>query len=171
MWCFYCCFSYHALLELNYEDKWHKSLATKEWAKEEGLSIQEAKCCLDVELFLNEYPWWDVRGLHHPFILQRMFVHAAESRQKEVERLIHCHGHWCGLPRLDPKVDVPAIQLVGYQTSREEIGDLFHQVYMLKRLPRPPLCRPKWACGGNQGHFVFLEGPPMVEERWAVRRK
>ena len=25
--------------------------------------------------------------------------------------------------------------------------------------------------GGNQGHFVFLEGLPMVEERWSVRRK
>ena len=51
--------------------------------------------------------------------------------------------HWHGLPRLDPKVDVPAVQFVGYQTSQEQIGDLFHQVYMLKRLPGSPLCRPK----------------------------
>ena len=127
---------------MQYEDEWHKSLAAKECAKEEGLSIWEAECHLDMEFFLNEYPWWDVRGPHHPFILQRMFVHAAESGQKEAERLIHC-GHWHGLPRLDPEVDVPAVQLVGYQTHREDIGDLFHQVYMLKRLPRPPLCGPK----------------------------
>ena len=74
-----------------------------------------------------------------------MFIHAAESWQKEVERLIH-HSHWQGLPRLDSRVDESTIQLVGYQISREEIGDLYHQVYMLKRLPGPPLCRPKWAC-------------------------
>ena len=137
MYCFYCCFSYHTPLELQYGYKWHRSLATKEQAKE-GLSIQEAECCLDMELFLNKYPCLDVRGPHCPFILQRMLVHAAESGWKETERLI-CHGHWHGLPRLDPEVDTSAVQLVGYQTSREEIGDLF-QVYTLKRLPRPPPC-------------------------------
>ena len=99
---------------------------------------------MDVDMFLDEYPLWEVGGLHHLFILQRMFVHAAESGQKEAERLI-CHSHWHGLPRLDPKVDVSAVQLVGYQTSREEIGDLFHQVYMLKRLPGHPPCGPEWA--------------------------
>ena len=74
------------------------------------------ECCLDAELFLDKYPWWDVRGLHHPFILLGMFVHAAESGWKEAERLIH-HGHQHGLPGLDPKVDVSDVQLVGYQTS------------------------------------------------------
>ena len=110
---FCCCFSYHALLELQYQDKHHKSLAAKERAQEEGLSIQEAECHLDTELFLDEYPRWDVRGLHCPFILQRMFVHATESGQKEAERLI-CHSCWAGLPRLDPEADVPAIQLMGF---------------------------------------------------------
>ena len=123
---------------------WYKSLATKEQARKEGPSIWEEEHCLDTELFPNEHAWWDVRGSHCLFILQRMLVHAAESRQKEAERLI-CHSHGHGLPRLDPEADVPAVQLVGYQTSREEIGYLFHQVYMLKRLPGPPLCRPKWA--------------------------
>ena len=56
------------MLLLQYGDKWHKSLATKEQAKEGGLSIWEAECCLDAELFLDEYPQWDVGGLHCPFI-------------------------------------------------------------------------------------------------------
>ena len=77
----------------------------------------------------------------HP---QLSFVQAAESRQKEAERLI-CHGHRQGLPRLDSEVDVSAIQLVGHQMSREEIGDLYHQVYVLKRLPGPPPLGPKQA--------------------------
>ena len=103
----------------------------------------EAACCLDAELFLDEYPQWDVRGLHHLFILQGMFVHVAESGWKKAERLICCI-HWHSLPRLDPEADTSTVQLVGYQTSREETGDIFHQVYMLKRLSRPPLCWPKW---------------------------
>ena len=122
----------------------HKSLAPKEQAKEEGLSIWEAEHHLDEEVFLNEYPWWDVRGLHCPLILQWISVHAAESGWKEAERLIWL-GHWQGFPGLDSEVDASTIQLVGYQMSREEIGDLYHQAYMLKRLPRPPPYEPKWA--------------------------
>ena len=33
---------------------------------------------------------------------------------------------------------------MGYQTSQEEIWNLFYEVYMLKRLPTPPPCRPEW---------------------------
>ena len=67
--------------------------------------------------------------------------------------------------RLDPEADVTTIQLMGYRTSREEIRDLFHQVYMLKRLPSPPTMQAQTSAGGDQGHFVFLKGLPMVEER------
>ena len=34
---------------------------------------------------------------------------------------------------------------VGYQMSSEEIGDLYQQIYALKRLPRPPPCGPERA--------------------------
>ena len=125
-------------------DKWHKSLAAKEWAKEGGLSIQEAEHHLDAELFLDEYPRWDVRGPHCPFILQQMFIHAVKCGQKEAERLIHC-GHQQGLPKPGSRADVTAIQLVGYWMSSEEIGDLYQQVYVLKRLPGPLLSRPERA--------------------------
>ena len=52
------------------------------------MSIREAKHCMDMEMFLDEYPLWEVAGLHCPIILQGMFVHATELGQKEVERLI-----------------------------------------------------------------------------------
>ena len=81
--------------------------------KEGGLSISEAECHLDAELFLDEYPKWDVGGLHHPIILQRMFMHAPEEGQKEAERFI-CQGHQHALPRPNLEADVPAVQLVGY---------------------------------------------------------
>ena len=62
--------------------------------------------------------------------LQQMFIHAAESGWKEAERLIQCSCQQ-GLPKLDSEVDVSAVQLAGYQMSSEEIGDLYHQVYVL----------------------------------------
>ena len=119
-------------------------LTAKEQAKEEGLSVWEVECLLDSKLFLDEYPRWDARGLHCPFILQQMFIHAAKSVQKEAERIVHC-SDWQGLPKLDPEADIPTVQLVGYQTSSKEIGDLYNQVYALKRLPGPPLCGPEKA--------------------------
>ena len=97
---------------------------------------------MDMEMYLEKYPWWEVGGPHCPIILQAMFVHAAKSGWKEAERLM-CHGRQHGLPWLDPEGDVPAIQLVGYWTSRE-IRGLFHEVHMLKRLPGPLPCGSEW---------------------------
>ena len=48
-----------------------------------------------------------------------------------------------GLPHLDLQVDVSAVQAVGPQTSREEIRDLYYQVYKLRRLPGSPPCEPE----------------------------
>ena len=140
---FCCCFSYHALLELQYSDKWHKSLAAKGLVKSEGLSVRKAECHLGADLFLDKYPWWKAGGPHHLFILQRMFLHTTESGWKEMEQMIH-QGCWQEPPRLDARVDVSIIQLVGYKTSWEEIQELYIEVYMLRRLPGPPPCGPEW---------------------------
>ena len=72
-------------------------------------------------------------------ILHSMFLHAAREGWKEAERFI-CQGHWHGLPRPDLEANLPAIQLVGYQTSQKEIWDLYHEVYLLRRSPGPPPC-------------------------------
>ena len=71
-----------------------------------------------------------------------VFVHPAETGQREAERLI-CHSCLHGLLGLDLDADVPTIQFVGYQTSQGEIRDLFHEVYMLRRLPSLLPFRPK----------------------------
>ena len=73
-----------------------------------------------------------------------MFIHETESGWKEAKRIV-CHGHHQDLPKLDPEVVIPAVQLVGYQTSSKEISDLYQQVYVLKRLPGPPPCGPERA--------------------------
>ena len=42
-----------------------------------------------------------------------------------------CQGHQHHLLHLDPQVDISAVQAVGPRTSREEIRDLYYQVYKL----------------------------------------
>ena len=71
-----------------------------------------------------------------------MFLHAAEEGQEEAKRFI-CWGCWQSLPRLDPEADTPTIKFVGYLTSHKEIRDLYHNVYLLRRLPSPLPCRPQ----------------------------
>ena len=77
---------------------------------------------MDIEMFLDEYLHWEVGGLHHPLILQEMFLQAAHSGRKKVECMV-CQGCWHGLPHLDPQADISAIQVVGPWTTREEIGN------------------------------------------------
>ena len=72
-----------------------------------------------------------------------MFLHATKWGQKELERFIHW-GCWGSLPRPDLEADQSAIRLVGYRTSHEEIRDLYHSVYLMRRLPGPLPCGPQW---------------------------
>ena len=95
-------------------------------------------------MVLDKHLCWEVEGLHHPLILQEMFLQATHSGRREAEWMI-CWGHQHGLPHLDPQADVSAVQSFGPQTSREEIWDLYYQVYKLTRLLRSPLCGPEWA--------------------------
>ena len=72
-----------------------------------------------------------------------MCLHTAKQDWKEAESFIWW-GCWQSLPRLDPEVDVPTIKLVRYWTSHKEIRDLYHSVYLLRRLPGPLPCGPQW---------------------------
>ena len=86
--CFYCLFSYPSLLELHYGGRLKKSQATRDQAREMGIMVREAEWTIDAKLFLNEYPRWELGAPHWSIILHKMFLHAAEWGQKEVERLI-----------------------------------------------------------------------------------
>ena len=77
-----------------------------------GCQWGRQKSSLTTELFLDEYPRWEIEGPYWSIILHDMFLHAAKEGQKEAERFI-CQGHWQSLPRLDPEADIPAITLSG----------------------------------------------------------
>ena len=66
-----------------------------------------------------------------------MFQHAATEGQKEAEWIIH-QGCLQNLPQLNPEVGVPTVQLVGPETSKEELLELYLEVYKLHRLPGSP---------------------------------
>ena len=51
-----------------------------------------------------------------------------------------CQGHRGSVPELEPGVDQPAMELVGYQTSRKEMRGIYHSVYLLRRAPGTPSC-------------------------------
>ena len=54
-------------------------------AEEEGLSMREAERVIKSEIFLDEYPLWELGTPHWTVILHEMFLHATEQGQKEVE--------------------------------------------------------------------------------------
>ena len=92
---------------------------------------------MDVELFLEGQVKWEADSPHCLMMLYEMFCHAADQGQKEAEQMV-CHSHWQELPKLDPEVDLSAIQLVGTHTSKKEIQSLYLEVYKQQRLLGSP---------------------------------
>ena len=111
--CFYCLFSYPGLLELHYGERVKKSRIAKEQARETGLSVREAEQRIDAELFLDEYPRWELGAPHQSVILHDMFLHTAEWGQKEAERLV-CWGCWGSASEPNLGAGQSAMELVGY---------------------------------------------------------
>ena len=78
------------------------------------------------------------RGQPHCLtILHEMFLHATSEGQKEAEQVV-CQGCRQHMPQLNPEAGVPAVQLVWLETSREELLDIYLEVYKLHRLPSSP---------------------------------
>ena len=70
-----------------------------------------------------------------------MFRHVAAEGQKKTEQII-CQGCQQNLPELNPEAGIPAIQLVGPETTKEELLEQYLEVYKLHRLPGSPLGEP-----------------------------
>ena len=92
---------------------------------------------MDVELFLEGQAQWEEDSPHCLAIMHEMFQHAAAKGQKEAEQIVH-QGHQQKLPQLNLEAGIPTIQLVGPETSKEELQELYLEVYKLHRLPGSP---------------------------------
>ena len=85
-----------------------------------GISVRETECQIDIGLFLDEYPQWELGTLHWSVILHEMCLHAVNRVQKEVEHMV-CQGYQGSTMGPDPQAGLSAMELVGYWTSCKEI--------------------------------------------------
>ena len=76
---------------IKYGSKRDKSLAAKDQAAGDGLSVWETEQLMDVELFLEGQARWKADSPHHLMMLQEMLLHALEQGQKEAECMV-CQG-------------------------------------------------------------------------------
>ena len=120
-----------------YLSKREKFQVAKRRSAEEPRLVHELKWVMDVKLFLELQSSWPEDSPHRLVILHEMFWHAAIEGQKEVEQTI-CQGHWLHMPQLNLEAGVPIVQLMGPQTTKEELLDLYLEVYKLHRQPGSP---------------------------------
>ena len=73
---FYYVSSYSTLLELHYGGRVTRSRVAWDQVKGMGLSVRETECQIDMGLFLDEYPQWELGTPHQSVILHEMFLHA-----------------------------------------------------------------------------------------------
>ena len=62
---------------LTYGGRVEKTWEDYHMAEQEGLSFREAEQVVETNLFLDEYPWWNIGSPHQSVILQDMFLHTA----------------------------------------------------------------------------------------------
>ena len=120
-----------------YCSKQEKLQEAKRRSTVEQRPVHELERVMDVDLFLELWGKWAEDSPQHLVILHEMFCHAASEGQKEVEQIV-CQGHWQHMPQLNPEVGIPAVELVGPETSREELLEIYLEVYKLSRLPGSP---------------------------------
>ena len=124
---------------------------------------------LDVDLFLGAQDQWAEDSPHCLTILHEMFLHATSEGQKEAEWYV-CWGVWQQLPQLNPEADISAIQLVWPETSREELLDIYLEVYKLHRLPGSlpgELAILEEVSTVISGHSQEKEEAPNTERQWS----
>ena len=81
-------------------------------------------------------------------------------RRTERGGMNHLWGHRQHMPQLDPEAGMPAVKLVGPETSREELLEIYLKVYKLHWLP-----------GSPPGEPAILEEVLAAIPDWPQRRE
>ena len=87
----YYIFSYMPLLPLQYGNRVQRTWAAWNHAEENDILIREAEPQIDIRLFLDEYPQWELGTPHQSVFLHEMFLHATDRGWKEGECMV-CWG-------------------------------------------------------------------------------
>ena len=107
----------------------------KRLAREIGISVREAEQQLDANAYLKEQWHWAPGGLHHKYLCQQMFSHAATTGWSLYDHAIHW-GWREPLQEQDLGAEPTAMELVHPDSTWKDIGDLYWDVHKLQRLPR-----------------------------------
>ena len=122
---------------VKYHSKQEKSQEAKQRSAVERRLVCELERVMDVDLLLEMQGNWAEDSPDCLVILHEMFCHTASEGQKEAEQIV-CQGHRQHMPQLNPEAGVPTIELVGPETSREELLEIYLEVHKLHRLPGSP---------------------------------
>ena len=160
---FVVCFSYHTLLELKYYDKLHKSLAAKGGQRMKGCPSWRQSTIWMWSYFLM---------ITHDGRLVGPTAHSS-SRGCFCMPLSQVRRRWSNqFAEATGKVSqgwmlgwmYPLCSSWDTKPPREEIQELYNEVYTLRRLPSPSVCGPEWAPRVNPGHFVLHRRSPLAKE-------
>ena len=125
----------------------------------------EMERALDVDLFLEAQEQWAKDSPHRLVTFCEMFLHTESEGWKEAKQIV-CQGCWWYMPQLDPEAGIPAIQLVHPEIGREELLDLYLEVYKLHRLPSSPpgeLAILREVSSALPGHSLDEKGSPDTQ--------
>ena len=156
-----------------FPSSYHKLMVTRYRSKREKVSGDQTSGPLMKQKSLREmesYGTWSCSSgfktdgqriaPHCLVIMYKMFRHAAAKGWKEAEHIV-CRGCWQTLPQLNPEVGLPAVQLVGLEMTKEELLEIYLEVYKLHRLPGSPPGEP----GNTRGSAVLPPKPPKAWRR------
>ena len=96
----------------------------KRLTNERNISVREAEQQLDANAYLKEQWQWAPSRLHHEYLCQQMFLHAAATGQSEHDCTIHW-GRREPLPKEDLGAEPPAMELIHPDSTQEDIEDLY----------------------------------------------
>ena len=150
--------SYTTLPILQYSNRIGKTQEAHHRVEQEGISFHEAEWMVELDLFLDEYPRWDLGTPHRLVILHEMFLHATAKGWQEAECMWH-QGCWESVKEPDPKAGQSSLELIGYHTSWVEVRDVYHSVYLLNRALGFP------SCGAAQRRMAIQEILSSLQER------
>ena len=97
------------------------------------------------------------------FLFQQMFQHAAATGQCEYEHVI-CHGCREPSPEWDLLMEPTTMELIGPDSTYQDIDKLYWDVYQLHWLPMWGRCEEESNRGADlEGNFRFDNGIPRAE--------
>ena len=134
---------------------WQRPLQQKGWQRKRAYQWERQ---LDANVYVEEHLELVPCGLHHQFLLQRMFLHAEAMGQKEYDCAIH--WGWQEPSPWDLEAEPSALELICPKSTMEEITEICWDVFQLWRSPG------KLPCDGETEELLHQEILDSIKEHF-----